>query len=225
MTNELRALIFAGLGTFTGALIQYYFQRRSAAQQERREIIEVYLLQLQNAVESLYYRLNNLLDWGGKTFMADDYYRATSIYILARILAQENLLITQGIYAKLSYDERFKRSLKLHLHALNCGLDDQNFLYYHRVQLAEMLVREGKLITYTNFLALLDQQHITVAVVKAEEFIVSASNQQLEMLRQQAKTLVLLLELKTKVPSAITLSAVNPNLGYWQPFKARSREA
>lgn len=225
MTNELRALIFAGLGTFMGALIQYYFQRRSVAQQERREIIEVYLLQLQNAVESLYYRLNNLLDWGGKTFMADDYYRTTSTYIFARILAQENLLITQGIYAKLSYDERFKRSLKFHLHSLNRGLDNQNFLYYHRVQLAEMLVREGELINYTDFLALLDQNQTTVAVVKAEEFIVSASNQQLEMLRQQAKTLVYLLESKTRVPSAITLSTMNPNLGQWQPFKARSQEA
>jgi hypothetical protein len=206
MSNELRALIFAGLGTFIGALIQYYFQRRSVAHQERREIIEVHLLQLQNAVESLYYRLNNLLDWDGKMVMEDGYFRQTSIYILARILAQESLLTTRGIYAKLGYDESFKRSLKLSLHSLNSCLDDQNFLYYHRVQLAEMLIQDGQLITYTEFLAVLENNAKVSAVVKAEEFITTASGRQWERLRQQAKSLVFLLESKTRVPSAITLS-------------------
>ena len=206
MANELSAVIFAGLGTFIGALIQYYFQRRSVAQQERREIIEVHLLQLQNAVESLYYRLNNLLDWGGQTVMDDVYFRQTTIHVLARILAQETLLTTRGIYAKLGYDESFKHRLKLSLHAINRCLDDQNFLYYHRIQLAEMLIRDAQLITYTEFLTVLENNVKVSAVVKAEEFITFASSHQWERLRQQAKSLVFLLESKTRVPSAITLS-------------------
>lgn len=206
MSNELRTLVFAGLGTFIGALIQYYFQRRSVAQQERREIIEVHLLQLQNAAESLYYRLNNRLDWDGQSVMDDDYFRATSVYILARVLAQESLLISQGIYAKLSYDERFKRQLKSNLHTINRCMDDQSFLYYHRVQLAEMLVDETQLITYTDFLSRWENNRQHQALAKAEAFVLSASKPQLERLRNQAKVLVSLLESKTKVPSAIALT-------------------
>ncbi|MBE9139277.1 hypothetical protein IQ254_19090 [Nodosilinea sp. LEGE 07088] len=206
MTNELRALVFAGLGTLIGALIQYYFQRRSMAHQERREIIEVHLLQLQNAVESLYYRLNNLLDGGGRAIMGDAYFRQTSIYILARVLAQESLLTTEGIYAKLNYDEAFKRQLKGNLHALNGCLDDHNFLYYHRIQLGEMLIQDAQLVTYTEFLALLKNNSQAAAVIKAEEFIMSATDQQWDRLRQQAKALVFLLESKTRVPSALSLS-------------------
>lgn len=206
MSNEFRALVFAGLGTFVGALIQYYFQRRSEAQQERREIIELHLLQLQNAVESLYYRMNNLLDRGGQAVMEDEYFRATSVYILARVLAHESLLISQGIYAKLNYDERFKHRLKSNLHSINSCMDDQIFLYYHRLQLAEMLICDQRLITYTEFLSRFEQHSRTQALVKAEEFISSASRPQLERLRNQSQGLVSLLESKTKVPSAIALS-------------------
>jgi hypothetical protein len=111
-----------------------------------------------------------------------------------------------GIYAKLGYDEAFKRQLKSYLHALNRCLDDHNFLHYHRVQLAELLIQDAQLVTCTEFLTVLEHNSQVSAVVKAEEFITAASGQQWERLRQQAKALVFLLESKTRVSSAISLS-------------------
>jgi hypothetical protein len=206
MSSEFSGLIFAVFGTFFGALIQYYFQRHSAARQERREIIEVHLLQLQNAAESLYYRMNNQLDWEGKSVMGDEYFRTTSLYIIGRILAQESLLTSQGVYAKLGYDERFKRQLKTTLHAINSCMDDQRFLHYYRVQLAEMLIRGNQVVTYTEFLSIRNEERYAAALTAAGEFVASVSKTRLENLRVNSKALVSLLEAKTKVPSALTLA-------------------
>ena len=95
MSSELIAFLLTGLGAVIGAAVQYGFQRLSAERQERREIVETYFLQLQDAVESLYYRINNLRDWGGKRVMSDDYFRLTSVYAIGRVLAYESLLVSK----------------------------------------------------------------------------------------------------------------------------------
>jgi len=148
MTKQLLAVLLGGFGALIGAAIQYTFQRFSAQRQERREIVETHFLQLQDSLESLYYRINNLRDWGGKQVMTDEYFRLTSIYAIGRVLAHETLLVSKGIYAKLHYDEALKRQLKTGLHRINRGMDDQRFLHYHRVQLAEILLKDGNVISY-----------------------------------------------------------------------------
>lgn len=60
MPDTLSALIIATGAAVAGAAVQYGFRRYTETSQVRREIVETHLLQLQNSVESLYYRVNNL---------------------------------------------------------------------------------------------------------------------------------------------------------------------
>jgi hypothetical protein len=206
MSESFWAFLFGGVGALLGGVIQYYFQRFSADREKRREIIETCLLQLQNSLESLYYRINNLRDWGGQSLMSDGYYRMTSLFILGRVLAQESLLVSQGIYAKLHFDEDLKKRLKAGLHAVNWGMDNHAFLHYHRMQLAEMLLEEGRIISYTEFQTRLGEDRFRDTVAAAEKFIEEKAPERLDGIRETARRLVRLLEQRTAVPSALSLA-------------------
>ena len=210
MSNELIVVLLGGLSALIGAAIQYRFQRLSTERQERRELIETHFLQLQNALESLYYRINNLRDWGGKRVMTDDYFRLTSVYAIGRVLAYESLSVSKGIYAKLHRDETLKRQLKAGLHRLNLGMDDQRFLHYHRVQLAEMLLDEGKVLSYTDFLSRTDDAAFQLVVTTATAFVESVEPERLDEMRAAANELIRLLEAHTRVPSALSLAELPP---------------
>ena len=72
MSNSIYSLLMAGLGAAIATIFQHFFQRYTESQRIHREIVESRLLQLQNSVESLYYRANNLLGWAGKATMSED---------------------------------------------------------------------------------------------------------------------------------------------------------
>lgn len=206
LSGGVGTLIVGGIGTLIGAVIQYRIQRFSAERQERREIIETHLLQLQNSLESLYYRINNLRDWGGKSVMTDDYFRNTSIYILGRVLAHESLLVSKGVYAKLDYDEALKKQLKGQLHSINWSMDDQRFLRYYRMQLAEMLLQDGQVLSYTDFLEQLDKERFQEAVTAAVQFVEAVVPERLDAIRNTSSKLIGILETRTGVPSALSLA-------------------
>jgi hypothetical protein len=205
MAEGIEGLLFGALGALAGACVQYYFQRRTASRQEKKEVIETQLLQLQNSVESLYYRLNNLQFWSGKAVMSDDYYTNTWLYIVGRVLAHENQLVVKGIYAKLDYDNSLKRELKLRMHNINWGLDDNGFLYYHRVQLAEMIMDKDRIITYTEFLDRLSLPVYSNTVASALKYLQYAQKSSFEKIRIESEALVNTLQKCTKVPSALSL--------------------
>jgi hypothetical protein len=205
MAPEFLALIFGVVGTFLGASIQYFFQRYSAERLQRKEIVESYLLQLQNSLESLYYRVNNLKDWAGKSIMSDDYYRDSTIYILGRILSHESIFITKGIYAKLSYDERLKHEIKRGLHAINWSMGNGKFLHYYRLQIAEMLLEDDRILSYTEFLERIKDKKYQTAIHAGETFVDAISPETMYTIRDNSRRLIQALEARTKVPSALTL--------------------
>src|SRR5690606_36827443 len=86
MPDTVTTLLIGAAGGVVTAAIQYGARRYSETEQVRREVAERHLLQLQNSVESLYYRANNLRDWAGKSVMPDQYYQQSSAYIIARVL-------------------------------------------------------------------------------------------------------------------------------------------
>ncbi|OUJ69921.1 hypothetical protein [Hymenobacter crusticola] len=206
MAEGIEGLLFGALGALGGAGIQYYFQRRTASRQERKEIIETHLLQLQNSVESLYYRLNNLRFWSGKEMMSDDYYTHTWLYIVGRVLAYEHQLVIKGIYAKLDYNDSLKRELKLRMHNINWNLDDGEFLHYHRVQLAEMTMDKDRIITYTEFSDRVSSPAYSSAVAPALKYLQHAPKSAFEKIRTESEALVNALQKCTKVPSALSLT-------------------
>lgn len=205
MATELIAVLVGSVGALLGAAIQFSFQRLSAARQERREIVEQCFLQLQNALESLYYRINNLRDWAGKRVMTDDYFRLTSVYAFGRVLAFESLLVSEGIYARLHYDKSLKTELKRGLHRINHSMDDQRFLHYHRVQLAEALLEGEKVVSYTEYLSRAQEPLVKPVIEAAAQFVETVKGPVLDEIRDAAEQLIRLLERHTQVPSALSL--------------------
>ena len=205
-TTVATALLIAASGGAITAAIQYGFRRYDETQQQRRELIETQLLQLQNSAESLYYRANNLLGWSGKSVMGDDYYLKTSVFAIGRVLAHEQQLIAKGVYAKLRRSTRVQREIKKKLHAINLAMDDQVFLHYHRVLLAEMLVDGDRLISFGEFLKRWSDPAYVGPVSSVGQFVGNLSEARLKKIQAAAGDLVELLERETQVPSALTLT-------------------
>jgi hypothetical protein len=151
MPDSIGSLAIAGIGAAVATIFQYGFRRFAETQQLRQEIVETRLLQLQNSVESLYYRANNLLDWSGQGEMSEDYYLKTSVFILARVLAHDELFASTGLYAKLRGDRELKSEIKGALHRLNSSMDRGGFLHYYRVQLGEMATDKDRVLNFTEF--------------------------------------------------------------------------
>jgi hypothetical protein len=204
-TSVTNTLLIAAIGGAITAAIQYGFRRYGETQQQRREIVETQLLQLQNSAESLYYRAENLLNQSGKSIMDDDYYVKTSAFALGRLLAHEQLLISKGVYAKLNRSTRIKREIKAKLHAINLGMDDKIFLHYHRALLAEMLLDHDQVVSFREFLKRWNDPAYEGSVSSASHFVQSLPKERLKSIHDAAGDLVTLLERETEVPSALTL--------------------
>src|SRR3954464_6359307 len=74
-------------------------------------LAQAYLFQLQDAVESLRYRIQNWTDRGGPKYAESKdpgYWKITTLYALARALGAERVLALEGVYLAL---ERVGRGL------------------------------------------------------------------------------------------------------------------
>jgi hypothetical protein len=205
MFESFSALLVGAIGGVVATAIQYFFKRRAEEEDLRREVVETYLLQLQNSVESLYYRMNNLRDWAGRAVMSDDYYEQSSAYVVGRVLAHESLLVSKGVYAKLRRNARLKRTVKAKLHEINWALDHPSFHHYVRVQLSEMLLEEDRIISYTEFVERWKDPRYVRVTAAVSAFVKSADGEALETVRSVAGNLVGDLERETSVPSALAL--------------------
>ncbi|HYD54739.1 MAG TPA: hypothetical protein VEA99_19045 [Gemmatimonadaceae bacterium] len=206
MPDTITTLFVGAVGGAVAAAIQYGFRRLAEAEQVRREIVERQLLQLQDAVESLYYRANNLRDWAGKAVMSEVYYRQTSAYAIGRVLAHASLLVSTGVYAKLRRDALLKHEIKARLHALDRAMDDQSFLHYHRVQLGEMALDGERVLGYTAFLARWPEARFADATESVSRFLQAVAPERLDAMRREAERLIALLSRQTSVPSALALA-------------------
>ena len=206
MPEAIWSLIIGAVGGAVAAAIQYGFRRYAESEQLRREVVETHLLQLQNSVESLYYRANNLRDWAGKAVMSERYYQQTSAYVLGRVLAHESMLVSKGVYAKLDRNTSLKRTIKATLHSLNWAMDDEAFLHYHRVQLGEMLLEGDSVISYTDFLHRWTEPRFAEVVSAVSRFVQKVSPDRLDKIRSDAARLIDLLAKQTKVPTALQLA-------------------
>jgi hypothetical protein len=206
MPDTVFSLLIGAVGGAMTATLQYGFRRYAEVEQVRREIVETDLLQLQNSAESLYFRASNLRDRSGRSVMSDDYYRLTSAYVLGRILAYEALLVSKGVYAKLHRNNALKYRVKATLHALNQAMDDQTFLHYHRLQLADMLLDGQRVISYTEFLHRWSDRKFADANAAVALFVETVSDSRLDRIRDSAAELVKLLAAQTRVPSAMELA-------------------
>lgn len=105
--NELMAVgllnvIGAVLAALLGAAAAWWFGRRSSTGAESELLIRNYLVQLQDAIESLGHRINNLQEHGGTSSMTSpQYFIESSRYVIATVLAQHRRLTINGVFGHL----------------------------------------------------------------------------------------------------------------------------
>jgi hypothetical protein len=173
MSSGIAAIIGAAIGaiaTAAGVIVQAVLKNRADAQQrreawendrerQRRELVQRYLFQLQDAVVSLRSRLKNWAWRGGQAYSESvdpGYWDVTTLYALGRVLAAERILSLEGVYAAIeqqfpglaetlrspSVDEVLQVSLR-------------QLFRYHRLALAESLLERGtegyRLMMYTEW--------------------------------------------------------------------------
>ncbi len=86
--------------------------RESGRERQRRELVQRYLFQLQDAVVSPRLRLENWAWRGGQTVSESvdpGYWDVTILYALGRALAAERILSLEGVYAAIESSSRSRR--------------------------------------------------------------------------------------------------------------------
>lgn len=164
MATVIAALIGAAIGSVGSQVIAEWFRRRDAREQTRREASEKYLLQLQDAIESVISRVVNLKYEHGLSVMAGSYYEVTTLYAFGVLLAQKRRLLLDGIYPKLQeIESSLGEELEDRLEAIESDIgietiDDVSFQRYQRLALAESVMeRVGDSWTVVSYLQFADR--------------------------------------------------------------------
>ena len=101
----LPALIGAISGSFGGNVITDWLRHREEKERLRENITNKYLIQLQYAVESLWFRFYNMRSRGGPSYMShikgsNEYYVVSTLYALGGASCQR-ILLFEGIYSQI----------------------------------------------------------------------------------------------------------------------------
>jgi hypothetical protein len=210
----LAALIAAVLGGLGGAWYQARL-RRESEKSDRRELLKRrYFFQLQDATQSLWYRLNNLVNDYGRTVMEDDYYATTTLYALGRVLAIERILALEGIYPELQSLDTSDESQSLGDFLMDRSLNRKfRAVYeYHRLALAEAIIESDadgyRVSTFGNFRAMYESSDRTardwfqpaLRVIESEK---SLSDDTIKDAMSSLKEVALRMSRETGVPSPL----------------------
>ena len=91
LVSLLAALIGAGVGSIGAVLTSERVRQKHETTERRQAFAQRYLFQLQDAAETLWFRLDNVARRGGRFVMDDDYFETTSLYALGRVLAMRGM--------------------------------------------------------------------------------------------------------------------------------------
>ena len=164
MDTVAAALIGAIVGSIGAQLVgaRLAWSRERKADQQR--VSQKYLLQLQDAALSVRLRVDNILDQEGRSVMSDRYYRTTTLYAFACLLAQKRRLLLDGVYVLLQDGRKdLGRKLLKKLEAFEEflgreGSSGPGFQRYSRLVLAESVLErtpEGwGVVSFMNFSAM-----------------------------------------------------------------------
>ena len=141
------ALIGSIIGSVGAVLADHWLTGRSEKFHRREILVQRYLFQFQDAIEMLYFRLDNLAHQGGQHVMSENYFKETTLYALGRVLAIERIFALEAVYPQLdSIYPGLGKFLKKH--RIDYQLPGSNFYRYDRLSLAEaVIVHEGDLFS------------------------------------------------------------------------------
>ena len=139
MTTLVAALIGAIIGSIGAVMAGKYVDRKAEQARKREGLVQRYLFQLQDSIEALWYRVENLESRGDNLQTAEAYFQVTSLYALGRVLAIERILAIEGVYPQLEiYCSTLGQFLKTN--RVDSLLNVHGFYQYHRISLAEAVI-------------------------------------------------------------------------------------
>lgn len=133
-------LAAALIGAMIGSIGAAFFEKLREDRQDRKILVQRHLFQLQDAIEDLYHRLDNLWRRDGYTVMEEEYFEVTTLYAIGKVLAVERIMSLEGIYPKLDLlNKKFGQSLRRRRGDLQLRdlLNELNFQRYEGRALAE----------------------------------------------------------------------------------------
>jgi hypothetical protein len=152
LATLLGALIGALIGSIGAVFVQFWLSGQANDKNERKLIAQKYLYQLQDAAESLWYRIENLAVFYGE-IKDDSYFEYTTLYALGRVLACEKIFGLDGIYPLLN--DSYPGLSDVLRNRIDKTLGRVGLKQYDRIALAETLVvtdeHKIRLATYLEF--------------------------------------------------------------------------
>ena len=204
----LAALIGAMIGSVGSIFLDAWLRRNRERKRKRDELVQRYLLQLQDAVEGLWYRIDNLARRGGRKVMEDRYFEISTLYALGRVIAYERILLLDGVYPQLKQiDPDLSICLKDKMQEI--GTLMTGFHKYDQLALAEAVIEKvngySRAATYLEFKRRYDEDASlgSKTLLPAKEFLTTFAGHQLEgLLKTLAKTANKIAK-KTEIPTTV----------------------
>lgn len=207
------ALIGSLIGSVGVVFVTHWLQRKSEKSQSHENMVQRYLLQLQDSVESLWYRCHNLKNRGGRFVMSDTYFEMTMLYALGRVLAYNRIMLLDGIYSEI---ERHKKDLgdylRTKLNKIENDLDairGLKFYRYDRLALAEAVMNveqdRRQIRTYLEFRQRFDDPTslLQKLLEPACTFIAGLQGEHVESIMKELKEIADTLSDETKIKTGI----------------------
>ena len=206
------ALIGAVIGSIGSNIVSHLLKQRSERESIRRSLIDKYLLQLQDAVDSLWYRFNNLSNLGGQQVMDEVYYEESTLYSLGCVLAYKRILLLDGIYSQL---EDSGRGLKQSMQDLDSEMNilqfRSRFFHYDKLALGESVMEKEenhlRTCTYLEFKNRYenDDTRLKQSLKPAKDFILNLDALGVTRILEILQDISTQLEKETRIPSGIKL--------------------
>ena len=204
----LAALIGAMVGSVGSIFLDAWLRRNRERKRKRDELVQRYLLQLQDAVEGLWYRIDNLARRGGRKVMEDRYFEISTLYALGRVIAYERILLLDGVYPQLKQiDPDLSICLKDKMQEI--GTLMTGFHKYDQLALAEAVIEKvngySRAATYLEFKRRYDEDASlgSKTLLPAKEFLTTFAGHQLEGLLKTLAKIANKIAKKTEIPTTV----------------------
>ena len=180
LATVVASLIGAVFGSLGGQWLRYRFQVRAEEARTRRDVAQRHLIQLQDAMESLYFRLSNLATDTDRDLLQYPYYAQSTIYALSNFLAHKRRLMLEGAYALLDvHGPTFPHELEVALESVEKELgrewvSEDNFFRYQRQAAGESLLiwDDGwRVANFAEFTVRHDQGELETSLKGVREFL------------------------------------------------------
>lgn len=215
ISSVIAALIGAISGSLGGNVVTDWLRRKNEKDVLRKTISERYLLQLQDSVESLWFRLDNIRDKGGRQVMQNLYYEESTLYALGVVFAYNRILLLEGVYSQIeALIPGLGIFLKEKLKKIESEMDNRfkfhtAFYRYDRLALADSVLQrvndKFQIFTYLEFKEKYEDKESSLKSIlqPAKEFVGSLAGPEVEPIMNELSEIAFKIRNETRIETSI----------------------